>query len=162
MNLDIVIVTYNSSKWLKECIESIEAQKNINLKNINLYFIDNKSKDDTIQKLKEYKEKSNLGSFHIIENTKNSGFGQANNIAFEQGNSEYVFFLNHDTKLDENSLEIMKDVIEKSEKEFAMWEFRQKPYEHPKYYNPINGETSWASGACFIIKRDLRKKSKFR
>ena len=52
----------------------------------------------------------------------------------------------------------MKKAIENSEKEFVMWEFRQKPYEHPKYYNPINGETSWTSGACFIIKREIFEK----
>lgn len=36
-----------------------------------------------------------------------------------------------------------------------MWEMRQKPYEHPKWYDILTGETSWASGACFIIKRAI-------
>ena len=160
MKLDIVIVTYNSTKWLKGCIESIESQKDIDLKDINLYFIDNKSKDNTIEELNNYKSKSNLGSFNIIANTKNAGFGQANNLGFNKGNSEYVFFLNHDTELNEDSLSIMKKVIEESDESFGMWEFRQKPYEHPKCYSPITGETSWASGACFIIKRDLYAKVK--
>lgn len=160
MKMDIVIVTYNSSKWLKDCIESIENQKDINLNEINLYFVDNKSKDDTISKLEMYKEKTKLGSFNIIENSKNSGFGQANNLGFEKGKSEYVFFLNHDTKLDEYSLKNMEKAIKNSSDEFAVWEFRQKPYEHPKYYNPINGETSWCSGACFIIKREVFEKVK--
>lgn len=79
-------------------------------------------------------------------------------MGFEKGDSEYVFFLNHDTKLDEDSLANMEKEIANSSKEFAMWEFRQKPYEHPKYYNPITGETSWSSGACFIIKREIFKK----
>lgn len=158
MKFDIVIVTYNSTKWLKDCIESIENQKGIDKKNLNLYFVDNKSKDDTVEVLKKYKSGSELGSFNIIENHKNSGFGQANNIGFEKGKSEYVFFLNHDTKLDENSMKTMQEAIEKSDKEFAIWEFRQKPYEHPKYYNPVNGETSWCSGACFIIKREVFEK----
>lgn len=158
MNLDIIIVTYNSEKWLKECIESIENQKNFDLSKVNIYFIDNKSKDNTVNKLEEYKRKSKLGSFNIIENSKNSGFGQANNLAFKNGKSEYVFFLNHDTKLEEDSLENMQKEILNSSQEFGMWEFRQKPYEHPKYYNPINGETSWASGACFVIKREVFEK----
>lgn len=158
MNLDIIIVTYNSEKWLKECIESIENQKNFDLSKVNIYFIDNKSKDNTINKLEEYKRKSKLGSFNIIQNSKNSGFGQANNLAFKTGKSEYVFFLNHDTKLEEDSLENMQKEILNSSQEFGMWEFRQKPYEHPKYYNPIDGETSWASGACFVIKREIFEK----
>lgn len=158
MDLDIIIVTYNSEKWLKECIESIENQKNFDLSKTNIYFVDNKSKDGTVKKLEEYKRKSKLGSFNIIENSKNSGFGQANNLGFKKGKSEYVFFLNHDTKLEEDSLENMQKEIMNSSKEFVMWEFRQKPYEHPKYYNPINGETSWASGACLVIKREVFEK----
>lgn len=158
MNLDIIIVTYNSEKWLKECIESIENQKNFDLSKINIYFIDNKSKDNTIEKLEQYKRKTKLGSFNIIENSKNSGFGQANNLGFKNGSSEYVFFLNHDTKLEEDSLGNMQKEIVNSSQEFVMWEFRQKPYEHPKYYNPIDGETSWASGACFVIKREVFEK----
>lgn len=158
MNLDIIIVTYNSEKWLKECIESIENQKNFDLSKVNIYFIDNKSKDNTVNKLEEYKRKSKLGSFNIIQNSKNSGFGQANNLAFKNGKSEYVFFLNHDTKLEEDSLQNMQKEILNSSQEFGMWEFRQKPYEHPKYYNPIDGETSWASGACFVIKREVFEK----
>ncbi|MBP3255729.1 MAG: glycosyltransferase family 2 protein [Clostridia bacterium] len=158
MDLDIVIVTYNSKKWLEECITSIEGQKEIDLNKINLYFIDNKSKDDTISELKKYREKTKLGSFNIIENENNLGFGQANNLGFEKGKSEYVFFLNHDTKLDTDSLKNMKEAITNSSDQFVMWEFRQKPYEHPKYYDPLTGETSWASGACFIIKREIFKK----
>ena len=157
MDLDIIIVTYNSEKWLEECINSIENQRDIDLKKINLYFVDNKSKDNTIEELKKYKEKTKLGSFNIIENNKNLGFGQANNLGFEKGKADFVFFLNHDTKLDNDSLKNMKDAMLNSEKEFAMWEFRQKPYEHPKYYDPLTGETSWASGACFIIKREIFK-----
>lgn len=158
MKLDIVIVSYNSEKWLKECIESIENQIEYDLNEINLYFIDNNSTDNTVDKLKEYKAKTKLGSFNIIKNNKNCGFGQANNLGFEKGNSEYVFFLNHDTKLDIDSLKNMKREILNSSEEFGMWEFRQKPYEHPKYYNPITGETSWSSGACFVIKREIFKK----
>ena len=137
MKIDIVIVTYNSQRWLKDCIESIEGQKGINLNDINLFFVDNKSQDATIEELNKYKNKSKLGSFNIIENTTNCGFGQANNIGFSKGESEYVFFLNHDTKLDKDTIKNMENEINVSEKEFVMWEFRQKPYEHPKYYNYI-------------------------
>ena len=41
MKLDIVIVTFNSEKWMENCIRSIENQENINLDDLNLYLIDN-------------------------------------------------------------------------------------------------------------------------
>lgn len=155
MEVDIIIVTYNSEKWLENLINSIENQKGINLRKINLFFVDNVSTDGTIQKLFEYKEKSKLGKFEIIKSDKNLGFGGANNLGFKHGKSKYVFFLNPDTELEENSLCIMLEDISNSSKEFKMWEFRQKPYEHPKWYDILTRETSWASGACFIIEREV-------
>lgn len=155
MNLDIIIVTYNSKKWLENLIKSIENQKNINFKDINIFFVDNVSTDETIKELEKYKKKSKFGKFNIIKNNKNLGFGAANNLGFEHGRSEYVFFLNPDTELEENCLCTMIKEIENSSEEFKMWECRQKPYEHPKWYDILTGETSWASGACFIIKREI-------
>jgi GT2 family glycosyltransferase len=34
----------------------------------------------------------------------------------------------------------------------ASWEFRQKPYEHPKYYDPVTQETNWSSHACILFR----------
>lgn len=158
MNLDIIIVTYNSKKWMRECIDSIEGQEKIELKSLKLYIVDNGSKDGTIEYIEQRRKDTKLGEINLLSTGKNLGFGLANNYGFEKANSEFVFFLNPDTKLDKNALYKMKQTIEQSTQDFAMWEFRQKPYEHPKYYNPLNGETSWASGACFIIKRDVFEK----
>ena len=111
MKLDIVTVTYNSEKWLENFINSIEYQKDVNLKDINLYFVDNMSTDDTIKELNKYKNKSKLESFNIIDCKQNLGFGISNNLGFKKGKSEYVLFLNPDTKLDEDALfEIFKRI----------------------------------------------------
>lgn len=32
---------------------------------------------------------------------------------------------------------------------------RQIPCEHPKYYDPVVGDQSWASGACFLVRTSL-------
>ena len=49
MKFDIVIVTYNSKKWMENCINSIEKQEKFELKDINLYIVDNGSKDGTLE-----------------------------------------------------------------------------------------------------------------
>ena len=155
MKLDIVIVTYNSSKWLDECINSIENSKNINLEDIYLHVIDNVSTDDTIEVLENLKNNTNLGLFNIIKSTKNLGFGKANNEAAKHAKSDYIFFLNPDTKFEQDTLFKLFREIENSNDDIAVWELRQRPYEHPKYYDILTGETSWVSGACFVVKKDI-------
>lgn len=158
MKFDIVIVTYNSKKWMKNCIDSIERQTNFDKKNINLYIVDNGSKDGTQDYVTERSQNTNLGKIELVVTGQNLGFGKANNYGFEKGNSEYVFFLNPDTELIEDTMYELKESIENSTNDFGMWECRQKPYEHPKMYNILTGETTWASGACFVAKREVFKK----
>ena len=55
MQFDVIFVTYNSSKWLDGCINSI-LKSDYDLKNLSLYFYDNKSSDDTVKRLKEITE----------------------------------------------------------------------------------------------------------
>ena len=158
MKFDIVIVTYNSKKWMKNCIDSIERQTNFDTKNINLYIVDNGSQDGTQDYVTECSQNTNLGKIELVVTGQNLGFGKANNYGFEKGNSEYVFFLNPDTELMEDTMYELKESIENSTNDFGMWECRQKPYEHPKMYNILTGEITWASGACFVAKREVFKK----
>lgn len=64
-------------------------------------------------------------------------------------------FFNIDTEVfDDTFNKLVKD-IEASAREYAVWELRQFPYEHPKMYNPLTRETSWCSGAAFAIRREV-------
>lgn len=155
MKFDIVIVTYNSKKWMENCINSIEKQKDFDVKNLNLYIVDNGSNDGTIDYIEQRVETTKLSKIELLKTGQNLGFGRGNNYGFDKGCSEYVFFLNPDTELMENTMFELEKAIKISEKNFVAWECRQKPYEHPKMYNILTGETSWASGACIIVKRDI-------
>ena len=156
MKLDVVFVTYNSSKWIDENINSILKSK-YNLKNISLYFYDNNSSDDTLLLLnnnkKKYGEKFN--DYVIIEGNVNKGFGYGNNVAASNGKSDYILFLNIDTTIYSDTFSKLEERIKNSDDTVKMWELSQRPYEHPKYYDPITGYTSWASGACVVVDREV-------
>ncbi|MCC3374101.1 glycosyltransferase family 2 protein [Cohnella sp. REN36] len=153
MEIDIIIVTYNSSKWVNACLESIR-NSSFSVGNVHLTLVDNKSSDNTVELLERYPKQKNFGSFTIIKSEVNLGFGKANNLAVSRTNQDYIFFLNIDTELDLNCLSQLEKTIQSSCKEVALWECRQFPYEHPKYYNPVNLETTWASGAACVVKRN--------
>lgn len=154
--MDLIYVTYNSSKWIDNCFQSV-LKSSFDLNDIHIYVFDNNSSDDTIQKLNYCKEKykSQLGSFEVISSKTNYGFGKGNNLAFQQGNSDIVCFFNIDTELCTDTLSQLSAEIQSSEENVAMWELRQFPYEHPKIYDPVTRDAQWCSGAAFAVRRSV-------
>lgn len=159
MNLDIVFVTYNSEKWINNCINSI-LKSDYDLKKISMLFCDNNSSDNTLLLLNKYKDEYGMkfNQFTVINSGKNLGFGRGNNKAAKLGKSKYILFLNIDTEIEPSTFKDLEKAIEGSSSEVGAWELCQKPYEHPKYYDPYTGYTSWASGACVIIRREIYEK----
>lgn len=153
--MDIILVTFNSQKWIKNCFGKL-SKSDFDLTKVNIYIFDNHSIDSTLEELYNVKDKyeKNFGLFEIFESDENLGFGKANNIAFSKGKSDIVLFLNIDTEIYPNALKNLEYEIEHSNKDVVIWELRQFPYEHPKIYNPITMETTWCSGAAFAIRRD--------
>ena len=159
VSIDISIVTYNSSKWVKQFINSLIKQS-YPLKLINLYFVDNGSKDNTVELLNVLK-KNYLELFEEIEifSQKNVGFGAGHDKAITYGKSKYCMVSNIDLEFEKNAiLNIIKIAEEDKKDEYASWEFRQIPYEHPKYYDPITLETNWSAHACILIKKSIYEK----
>lgn len=153
---DIVYVSYNSEKWIERCFSSW-LDIVYDLKKINIFVVDNASTDHTLDLLNEFGKKhgNKFGTFNIINEKKNWGFGTANNIGFSQGNSDIVCFLNIDTELFADTFIELEKEVKKADDITGLWEFRQFPYEHPKMYDVLTGETSWSSGAAFAVKRSL-------
>ena len=153
---DVVYVTYNSKKWLDGLFTS---WKNLDydLKKINIYLVDNQSTDDTVAELEKIKNTmgSEFGSFEVLAQNENYGFGKGNNIGFQKGKEPYVCFLNTDTELYPDTFKELEREVTTSEENVGLWEFRQFPYEHPKFYDVLTGATSWSSGAAFAVKREL-------
>lgn len=70
--LSIIIVTYNSSKFIASCLNSINDET---LKQgFEVIVVDNASTDDTVSIVKQYPE------VILIENKANLGYSKANNI----------------------------------------------------------------------------------
>lgn len=154
--IDVVYVTYNSSKWIEKCFASVR-HSDYPCDRIRIIVVDNASSDDSIDKLRRFKKEYGEGflDFIIIESKINLGFGQANNIGFRKGKEEIVFFLNIDTEVLETTFSEMVASIAHSDHSTALWELRQFPYEHPKVYDPLTMEVSWSSGAAFAVRRHV-------
>lgn len=87
----ITIVTYNSGRFIKRCLESVLSQK-YSLKEIVV--IDNASTDGTVDILDQFSDKC-----RIVYNDTNIGFAAAQNQAIQLSESEWVLTLNPDVLL---------------------------------------------------------------
>lgn len=96
-----IIVCWNNSDLLQECLASIDSQTYADHITI---MVDNDSKDDSIQAARRYKP-----DIVIIDNGSNDGFAKGNNIgireALKDPEIEYVALLNTDARLDPQWLE---------------------------------------------------------
>ncbi len=153
---DIVYVSYNSSKWIDKCFGSL-LNLDYDLKKLNIYVVDNASTDNTVDLLNAFAEKHGnaFGTFEVIGEKSNWGFGKANNIGFSKGESDFVCFLNIDTEVFADTFTELEKEVTASDDKVGIWEFRQFPYEHPKMYDILTGETTWVSGAAFAARRSV-------
>lgn len=109
INLSICIVTWNSMKFIQDCLESILRQNFFleDLKfDLTINVVDNGSKDGTAEFIKK-----NYSQVKILKNVNNVGFCRAYNQAIKMHNSDWVLILNVDTILEQNFLEEMFKVI---------------------------------------------------
>jgi glycosyltransferase involved in cell wall biosynthesis len=69
MDVTLLLATYNGEKYIKEQLETIINQKNINLK---LIISDDTSNDSTIEVIKKFFNESSFKNFTILKNPDNS------------------------------------------------------------------------------------------
>ena len=160
IDIDICCCTYNSSKWFEKFFDAI-TNVNYDKKKLHLYFTDNASTDETLATLESHKVKTGnlFGNFKILQTGYNAGFGVASNLSAQAGSGDVVLFYNVDTAIDPDAFTILSNEVESSPETVGAFELRQLPYEHPKYYNPVTLETSWASGAALALKREVFEKT---
>ena len=99
ITLSIIIVNYKSWEHLSICLDSIQNQKKINPE---IIVLDNNSNDS---KIDNYKSKYNYVKW--IENPKNYGFSRACNIGASNATGKWLLFLNPDTKIPNDCLDIL-------------------------------------------------------
>lgn len=102
MKLSIIIVNYNITQLLRNCLSSINRfVKDVDYEVI---IIDNHSPDSSWRNLI-----SEFPQYRFISSNKNEGFAKANNKAIREAKGEYILLLNPDTEIEGHYL---KEIIE--------------------------------------------------
>jgi GT2 family glycosyltransferase len=84
---------------------------------------------------------------------ENLGSARGHNTLAQGASADFLMILNPDVVIGPRTLERMLEPF--SSDGVGMTEARQLPIEHPKDYDPVTGETGWATTACAITRRSL-------
>ncbi len=102
----IIILTYNSSRWIKFCIESLSPL--FSRSDIQIILVDNASKDDTVEKFKEIN-----APISLIELKRNLGCAGGNNAGWRASDAEFIIFLNPDVVVKKAWIDKITEPLEK-------------------------------------------------
>ena len=99
--VSVTIVTFNSGRFIKRCLESVLGQKG---PDIEVIVVDNNSTDGTRDILEQYEERCN-----IVQNQRNVGFAAAQNQAILLARGNWVLTLNPDVLLMHSFIQALID-----------------------------------------------------
>ncbi len=107
--LSIIIVNFNTVKYLSICIDFI--RKNPPKCSHEIIIIDNNSKDKSVEIIKRY-----YPEVKLIRNGENFGFSYANNQAIARSRGKYILILNPDTVVTRSAIDNIIRFMEKNPK----------------------------------------------
>lgn len=164
----IVILSYNSARWLEACLTSVFATDYPNFK---VVVVDNASTDSSVAEIRKF-----LPQVEWRLNQENLGFAAGNNIGIAQALSrqaDYVVLLNPDTKVTPGWLTAMIEVAE-AETGIGIIGAVQYSY-HDETFNSWTQSAltnflaelamlpaglvwlpmEWVEGSCFLVKQEV-------
>jgi GT2 family glycosyltransferase len=104
MTISVTLVTYNSRRYVRRCLEALLAQKGVPF---DVTVVDNASEDGTANLLAAFERR-----VRVIYNDRNVGFAAAQNQAIAATSGDWVLALNPDVLMSNGFLRRLADAAE--------------------------------------------------
>ncbi len=160
MKASIVIANYNNSKFISDCIESLNYQT---YKDIEIIFFDDNSQDNSLQIIRSFK------NIKVIENKIQTKFGSFNQMnafkkSIQSSTGDIIFLLDSDDFFRKDKIEKVMDFFSKNKNENIVFDYpiiKKNNEEIPikkkiNFYNTYWGYIHPTS--CISIRRDYSEK----
>ena len=114
--VSIIVPVYNTSEYLKNCIDSLLAQT---LNEIEIIAVNDGSTDNSFQILKEYQ------ALHpnkvYVYNTENKGVSHARNFGVTKSSGQYLWFVDSDDCVEPNACEELYNKATKDDNDLVLF-----------------------------------------
>ncbi|RAP53964.1 MAG: glycosyl transferase family 2, partial [Methanosphaera sp. rholeuAM130] len=135
--VSVIIPNYNNVSLLKELLASLDNVKTP----VDIIVVDNNSQDNSVDFIKE-----NYPQIRLIVNDENKGFATAVNQAIRASNTPYLFLLNNDTVVCDNTIDELLKTIKSDSKIFSV-SSKMIQYDNPQLIDDAGDEytlLSWS------------------
>ncbi len=111
--LSVVVLNWNGKRFIDSFIDSYQ-QQTVSARDRELIFVDNGSTDDSVEYLKQ--KYGSDSSIKIVNNKKNYGYAQGNNLGMKQASGEYILIVNNDIEMHSD---LLKEILNLAHKKNA-------------------------------------------
>lgn len=130
--LSIIIPVYNVERYIAECLDSILCQNDISYE---IIIIDDHSTDKSKNICAQYEKKN--GNVKLYSNKKR-GVSTARNLGLEKASGDYIWFIDSDDLISDQSFKILKDKLGNSDLLiFGVKKFSKKHTSSTQYTDTI-------------------------
>ena len=110
-DLSVIMVPYKCKDIFRSALQAV-LDSRVNF-SFEVIIIDNDSQDGTVEMVKnEFQSKPEYKDKIVLYENTNEGFPKANNRGIKMKRGEWVLLLNPDTKVEENTLQVMMDFMQ--------------------------------------------------
>ena len=171
VKVSVIMPMYNVSKVIKRAVESLYAQT---LSGIELIFVDDCSKDDTLDTLKALLPQKEGVQVKIVRHAENRGVAVARNTGLEHATGEYIYYVDADDYIKPNTLDKLYSKAQESGADIVGCEWFltfEKNERHMKQADVSTGNELFIKMAhgvmrwnlwLFLVKRSLYETKGFR
>jgi len=187
MDISIIIVSYNTKDYLRNCLSSFYNYLTGVV--FEIIVVDNNSEDGSPEMVKR-----EFPDVKLILNDGNYGFAKANNRGFEHSTGEFILFINSDCELKDDSIFKLLDYAKEHgdvgiagpKLAYPDGTFQPSVGRFPSFYTEISDnllisripfisrlfegrydrkcyshtkEVDWITGACILVRREAYKEA---
>lgn len=117
IDVTIIVPVYNVEKYLKKCLDSLVNQT-YDKNKYEIYIINDASKDNSLNIIKEYQKKYSNITLYDLKNNK--GVSHARNIGIKNAKGKYLLFCDSDDYYESDAIEKFMKHAKNNNSDFLM------------------------------------------